>query len=60
MIAFTSFPAVDSNETVDYARTRLHQHQEEEYSMDLDDDEALNSKLTCPGEAIASSHAYMR
>ncbi|TFK63262.1 hypothetical protein BDN72DRAFT_776108 [Pluteus cervinus] len=28
--------------------------------MDLDDDEALNSKLTCPGEAITSSHAYMR
>ena len=52
MITFTSFPAAQSG----FGRPR----DDGEYSMDIGDDGGVASKITCPGEAITSSQAYMR
>ncbi|KAF8801358.1 hypothetical protein BYT27DRAFT_6799630 [Phlegmacium glaucopus] len=60
MIAFTSFP--NHTEVTNYGQTR-HAPSVNEDFMDLDDLEDLEvkgSKLTCPGEYLTSSQAYMR
>jgi len=55
MISFTSFPL--KFEDPDHASTRHHPNVKGDL-MDLDDFQG--SKLTCPGESLTSSHAYMR
>ena len=60
MISFTSFPP--KFEDTDHANTRHHPNVKGDL-MDLDDFqkfESQGSKLTCPGESLTSSHAYMR
>ena len=61
MISFTSFPVkLDSN---DYGYTRHHAGIQDDDLMDLDVDDLLGtdgSRLTCPGELLTSSQAYMR
>ena len=59
MISFTSFP--NHTELTNYGQIRRHPLNED--LMDLDDLENLEgkeSKLTCPGEYLTSSQAYMR
>ncbi|KIM44819.1 hypothetical protein M413DRAFT_442786 [Hebeloma cylindrosporum] len=56
MISFTSFPP--KLEDTDHA-SRHHPNVKGDL-MDLDDFESQGSKLTCPGESLTSSHAYMR
>lgn len=61
MITFTSFPNAPDPFSArdDHAADYLP---DPEY-MDVDSDDEHNagsSKLTCPGETITSSHAYMR
>jgi exosome complex component RRP4 len=56
MITFASFPASSDNT---FDRTR--HHPDLDILMDDDDDfEAGGSKLTCPGEGLTSSSAFMR
>lgn len=61
MISFTSFPVkLDNN---DYSYTRHHPGIQDDDLMDLDADDLLGadgSRLTCPGESLTSSQAYMR
>ena len=57
MISFISFPSY-----ADYGQMNRHASVNED-PMDLDDLEILEvkgSKLTCPGEYLTSSQAYMR
>ncbi|KII87278.1 hypothetical protein PLICRDRAFT_112567 [Plicaturopsis crispa FD-325 SS-3] len=60
MIAFTSFPS--QREDYGLGNTRHHPAvQDELMDLDLSEDRvAGSSKLTCPGEPLTSSHAYMR
>lgn len=58
MISFTSFPVqIDQG----YGSSHLHPISED-ISMDEDYDllESRASRLTCPGESLTSSQAYMR
>lgn len=60
MISFTSFPVKLDN---DYSYTRHHPEIQDDDLMDLDADDLLGtdgSRLTCPGELLTSSQAYMR
>ncbi|KAF4610960.1 hypothetical protein D9613_006691 [Agrocybe pediades] len=60
MISFASFPSRYEDTT--YEKTRHHASVKEDF-MDIDDAEsfeAQGSKLTCPGESLTSSQAYMR
>ncbi|KAJ3511237.1 hypothetical protein NLJ89_g4216 [Agrocybe chaxingu] len=60
MISFTSFPAAFQQSS--YAHTRHHPDTKEDM-MDVDDLHNFglqDSKLTCPGEYLTSSQAFMR
>lgn len=62
MISFASFPAQSDYDTR-YGSARHHPDVAEDVFMDLDageDFETGEHKLTCPGEFITSSQAYMR
>ena len=66
MIAFASFPPppddVHARDGVRHRREAVVDD-DDEYDMELDfddDDFASGSKLTCPGETLTSSHAFMR
>ena len=63
MITFTSFPK--PKDSFSYAPQKYSAAGENDMDVDLyedDDEEDFDSgtKLTCPGEPITSSHAYMR
>ncbi|KAF8972692.1 hypothetical protein BDZ97DRAFT_1649780 [Flammula alnicola] len=60
MISFASFPA--RFEETSYVQTRHHPDVKEDVMDvdDLQDFESQGSKLTCPGESLTSSQAYMR
>ena len=64
MITFTSFPK--PKDSFSYAPQKFSTGGENDMDIDLyeDDDEGEDfdsgTKLTCPGEPITSSHAYMR
>ena len=64
MITFTSFPK--PKDSFSYAPPKFSTVDENDMDIDAyeddDDGEDFDSgtKLTCPGEAITSSHAYMR
>ena len=63
MIAFTSFPK--PKDSFSYASAKFLTEDENNMDTDVyedDDGEDFDSgtKLTCPGEPITSSHAYMR
>jgi len=67
MITFTSFPK--PKDSFSYAPRKFSTAGENDMDIDLyddddddDDGEDFDSgtKLTCPGESITSSHAYMR
>jgi hypothetical protein len=63
MISFASFaPPLDDAYVYEDARhLRATDDDENNMDLDLDDDEfASGSKLTCPGETLTSSHAFMR
>jgi exosome complex component RRP4 len=59
MISFTSFPA--RFEDTNFTQTRHHPDVEDDF-MELDehDFDSPGSRLTCPGESLTSSQAYMR
>ena len=58
MITFASFqPAPSYDAYGSYSKVR--REVDEDDDMDVDDDFS-GGKLTCPGETIASSHAFMR
>ncbi|KAF7790344.1 hypothetical protein EIP86_001299 [Pleurotus ostreatoroseus] len=62
MFTFASFPISKNEDTYNYDRSKHPEVEEEDY-MNLDFDEedfASGSKLTYPGEAITSAHAFMR
>ncbi|KZT21199.1 exosome complex exonuclease rrp4 [Neolentinus lepideus HHB14362 ss-1] len=61
MITFTSFPSPPQT-TAGHGRTKHHPAVEEDVAMDLDEDELSpgGSRLTCPGDSITSSQAFMR
>lgn len=64
MILFTSFP-LQPNDDSHYGAHQHHPDVAEDISMDFDDDQELfeaggSKNLTYPGEALTSSHAYMR
>lgn len=61
MISFTSFPA--PFEDTDYTQTRHHPDVENDFmELELDgyDFDSPGTRLTCPGESLTSSQAYMR
>ena len=64
MISFTSFPK--PKDSFSYAPPKFSTADENDMDVDLyeddDDGEDFDSgtKLTCPGEPITSSHAFMR
>jgi len=64
MITFTSFPK--PKDPFSYAPKNFPTTDENDMDIDFyeDDDEGEDfdsgTKLTCPGESITSSHAYMR
>ena len=63
MITFASFAPPPDDLYGHGAITTHHPEVEDEADMDIDfDDEefASGSKLTCPGETLTSSHAFMR
>jgi hypothetical protein len=59
MITFSSFPK--PKDSFSYTPSKFLTEDENDIDMD-DDGEDFDSgtKLTCPGEPITSSHAYMR
>jgi hypothetical protein len=60
MITFTAFPP--PKDSFGYTPAKFVDD-EDAMDVDFDDDEEdfdSGSKLTCPGEPITSSHAYMR
>lgn len=62
MFTFASFPISKNEDPYNYDRSKHPEVEEEDY-MNLDFDEedfASGSKLTYPGEAITSAHAFMR
>ncbi|KDQ50706.1 hypothetical protein JAAARDRAFT_141473 [Jaapia argillacea MUCL 33604] len=60
MITFTSFPA--QLDDYDYGATRHPPEVEDDIRMDMDEDDldTAGSRLTCPGDYITSSQAFMR
>lgn len=64
MVTFASFPTSRTDGVYGYDRPRHPDSvdDEDEYMHDdfQDEDFASGSKLTCPGEALTSSHAFMR
>lgn len=60
MISFTSFP--NYTEVTNHGKFRHHPSVNEDIMDldDLDDLEVKGSKMTCPGEYLTSSQAYMR
>jgi hypothetical protein len=64
MVTFTSFP--NPKDSFSYAPPKFSAEDKNDMDIDVyeddDDGEDFDSgtKLTCPGEPITSSHAYMR
>ena len=60
MVTFASFvPPLD--ESYGHGGARYVPDDGDDMDMDLDDDDfAAGSRLTCPGEPLTSSHAFMR
>ena len=64
MVTFASFPTPRTDSAHGYDRPRYSNTGEDD-DNDMneefqDEDFASGSKLTCPGETITSSHAFMR
>ncbi|KAI0344704.1 exosome complex exonuclease rrp4 [Trametopsis cervina] len=60
MISFTSFPATTSYDGYE-THSKVRREVEEDDIMEYELDEDLSDgKLTCPGEAVTSSQAFMR
>ncbi|THH15741.1 hypothetical protein EW146_g4772 [Bondarzewia mesenterica] len=61
MITFSSFPTGYGLRSLNAGATKHHPDMTEDMYMELDDDFETNiSKLTCPGEPLTSSQAFMR
>ena len=64
MIAFAPFPTAQDQDSVAYDSTRhpdILDDDEDYMNLDFEDEDCTSgSKLTCPGESITSSHAFMR
>jgi len=62
MITFTSFPK--PKDSFSYAPQKFSYENDMDVDVYEDDDDGEDfdsgTKLTCPGESITSSHAYMR
>jgi len=61
MIVISSFPALPQND-LRYPTTRHHPDVEEDMDIDIgnEDNELGSHRLTCPGEPLTSSQAFMR
>ncbi|KAK7687787.1 hypothetical protein QCA50_009006 [Cerrena zonata] len=62
MITFSSFPAPSNDNYRSSVTYPTGLDKDEEFDFDLDNDDFTSSgrKLTCPGEALTSSQAFMR
>ncbi|KAI0079099.1 exosome complex exonuclease rrp4 [Panus rudis PR-1116 ss-1] len=61
MFSFASFPAPSQDNYTSGARYQSYEDEDVEMDIDFDDDSFESSrKLTCPGEVLTSSHAFMR
>lgn len=63
MVTFVSFPAAYGDDAYKNNGPKHPEYtdDDDEMAFDFEDDDFTSgSKLTCPGEPIASSHAFMR
>lgn len=60
MITFASFPPPAAYDAYgDHSKVKREVEDEDEMDYEFDEDYS-DGKLTCPGETITSSHAFMR
>ena len=61
MVTFASFaPPLDESYGHGGARYAPDDRDDMDMEIDFDDDDFTGNRLTCPGEPLTSSHAFMR